>query len=111
MNFSSRKIAEGNTRPNRYLCSFNNRRARRQNLEFCCSKRIIPYLVEKEEDIIIKIDILREFKRSGIEYVSTLAELGRFLHQEVVPTKVQGKTHRVIKIPMQKLLDFLFPSF
>jgi hypothetical protein len=59
------------------------------------------------DEILITIDILKEFEYSGISFVQHLTDLARMLNAEIKPTKMDRKSARPINTSVAKLMEFL----
>jgi hypothetical protein len=93
------------------LNSSNNRYSSLESrLQFCLDNHLIPFLRLKNADtneVLITIDITKEFKDVKINFVQNFADLARMLGAEIKPTKVNGKTSRPIRTSVAKLTDFM----
>jgi hypothetical protein len=80
-------------------------------LVFCLDNDLIPFLKRKSTgEVLITHDIVKEMKAQRINHISNLSELGRILQCEVKPTKLGGKTARMVTISIQKFIEFVRPS-
>jgi hypothetical protein len=80
-------------------------------LIFCCNKELIPFLRKKDDcTILILQNIIKEMKDQRLNHMVSLAELARTLQCAIKPTKIDGKTCRLISIPIKKLIDFALPT-
>jgi hypothetical protein len=90
--------------------SINKYKLLENRLAFCLDNQLISFLRRKNSnaiEIIITIDILKEFKDAKIYFVQHFADLARMFGAEMKPTKLNGKTSRPITISVAKLIDFI----
>jgi hypothetical protein len=90
--------------------AINNYRLLESRLAFCLDKQLISFLHRKNADaneVLITIDILKEFKDARINFIQHFADLARLLGAEIKPTKIYGKTSRPITTSVAKLTDFI----
>ena len=90
--------------------AINNYRLLESRLRFCLDKQLVSFLRLKNADtneILITIDILKEFKEARINFIQHFADLARLLGSEIKPAKVDGKTSRPITTTIAKLIDFI----
>ena len=80
-----------------------------ERLIFCFDNQLIPFLHRKanSEDVFITIDIMKELRDSGINFIQHFSDLARLLGSEIKPAKVDGKTSRPITTTVAKLIDFI----
>ena len=79
-------------------------------LRFCLDNDLISFLKKKDTiDVLIMHDIVKEMKTQRIHHISNLAELARSLQCEVKPTRLGGKTARLVTIPIKKFIFFVLP--
>ena len=98
-------IAEDSTDREHLNTDFESR------LVFCLDKDLIPFLKRKSTgEVLITHDIVKEMKAQRINHISNLSELGRILQSEVKPSKLGGRTTRLVTISIQKFIEFVRPS-
>jgi hypothetical protein len=81
-------------------------------LLFCLDKDLISFLKRKRnepEKILILHDIINNMKAQGINHISNLADLGRMLQCEIKPTKLSGKSVRLVEISIDRFIEFVNP--
>jgi hypothetical protein len=79
-------------------------------LAFCLDNQLISFLHRKHGDtneVLITIDIIKEFKEARINFIQHFSDLARLLGSEIKPAKVDGKTSRPITTTVAKLIDFI----
>ena len=81
-----------------------------KRLDFCCNKELIPFLSKKEGSILIFHDIIHELKNHRISSIIHLTQLARMFQSEVKMIKLNGKSQRLISIPVAKFLEFISPT-
>ncbi len=75
-------------------------------LNFCLKNKLIPYLHEKNSEIVITIDIIRKI---NIPNVTTLKDIAPIMGFEYATTRIDGKDKpmKVIKGSREKFCRFL----
>ena len=53
---------------------------------------------------------MHELKNHRINSIIHLTQLARMFQSEVKPIKLNGKSHRLISIPVEKFLEFISPA-
>jgi len=81
-----------------------------RRLDFCCNKELIPFLRKKDGCVLIFHDIMHELKSHRISSIIHLTQLARMFQTEVRPIKLNGVSHRLISIPINKFLEFISPA-
>jgi len=81
-----------------------------KRLDFCCEKQLIPFLIKKDDHIMIFHDIIHELKNRRINYIMHLTQLARMFQSEVKPVNLNGNTHRLISVHVAKFLEFISPA-
>jgi hypothetical protein len=90
--------------------AINNYRLLESRLRFCLDKQLISFLRLKNADtneILITIDILKEFKDARINFIQHFTDLARMVGAAIKPTKVNGKASRAITTSVAKLMEFI----
>jgi hypothetical protein len=78
-------------------------------LGHCVKYNLIPFLSEKEENIlIITVDIMRELRlNQGIENITSLKDVGSLLAFEYANRYVNGKKMRVLEGTKESIIKFI----
>jgi hypothetical protein len=78
-------------------------------LNFCLDNQLISFMRRKNttNEVVVTIDILKELRDAGINFIQHFTDLARMLKADTKTTKVDGKASRPIITSVAKLMDFI----